>query len=89
VTDFTSVDETIRRWVARNKLATESQRVLDVQGAYADLYGSEQSNAQVVLIVTETGGHSWPGSKPGRGKNPSSGIVANDLIWDFFLEQVR
>jgi polyhydroxybutyrate depolymerase len=89
VTEFTSVDETIRRWVARNKIETEPQRVLDGQGVYADLYISKLNKAQVELVVTETGGHTWPGGETRRGKNPSRAIVANDLIWDFFLKQGR
>ncbi len=89
VTDFTSVDETIRRWVTRNNAAITPQRVLDVPGAYGDLYTSKQNSAQIEVVVTDTGGHSWPGSKATRGKNPSRAIIANDVIWEFFLRQVR
>ncbi|MEZ5446975.1 MAG: PHB depolymerase family esterase [Gammaproteobacteria bacterium] len=89
VTDFTSVETTIQRWVARNRLDTRPQRVLDVPGAYIDLYTSGRHGAQVALVVTETGGHSWPGGKSVRGKQPSRAIIANDVIWDFFRRQQR
>lgn len=84
ITDFISVEETIRRWVARNHADTVPVRVLDVPGAYADRYTSKENSAAVELVVTETGGHSWPGGQPVRGKVPSRAIIANDVIWDFF-----
>lgn len=84
VTDFISVEETIKRWVARNRANGVPVRVLDVPGAYAELYTSKENAAAVELVVTETGGHSWPGGRTVRGKVPSRAIIANDVIWDFF-----
>jgi polyhydroxybutyrate depolymerase len=89
VTDFTSVEETINRWIVRNGAGKTPRRVLEVPGAYGDLYTSKHNDAQIELIVTETGGHSWPGGKAVRGKKPSRAIIANDVIWDFFLKQVK
>lgn len=89
VADFTSVDETVRRWIERNHANPTPRRILDVPGAYADLYTSDRNNAQVELVVTETGGHSWPGGKAVRGKSPTRAVIANDIIWDFFKAQVR
>lgn len=89
VTDFTSVAETLDRWIVRNRAEKLPQRVLEVPGAYADRYTSTKNNAQIELVVTETGGHSWPGGKAVRGKQPSQAINAVDVIWDFFLRQVR
>jgi polyhydroxybutyrate depolymerase len=89
VTDFTSVKETINRWVIRNNADKVPERILTVPGAYADLYKSEHNNTQIELVVTETGGHSWPGGKPVRGKTPSRAIIANDLIWEFFMKQAQ
>lgn len=100
--DFTSVPETIKLWVERDRLNPTPKRVLTVPGAYADLYTttsllsstgaiSNQNKAQVELVVTETGGHSWPGSPdiPNRDKYPSRAVKANDLIWDFFKVQTK
>lgn len=89
VTDFTSVAETIRRWVSRNKSESTSQLVFSVPGARSDAYKSKYNTSRIELIVTETGGHSWPGGKGRRGKNPSPAIIADDVIWDFFSTQVR
>jgi polyhydroxybutyrate depolymerase len=89
VTDFTSVADTLHRWIVRNGAERTPQRVLEVPGAYIDLYTSKQNDAQIALVVTETGGHSWPGGKSVRGKKPSQAIIADDVIWDFFMKQVR
>ncbi len=89
VTDFTSVPETIDRWIFRNRAEKMPQRILEVSGAQGDRYRSKHNHAQIELVVTETGGHSWPGGKSVRGKTPSMAIGANDLIWDFFMQQVR
>lgn len=89
VADFTSVRETIRRWIVRDDADAQPRRVLEVPGAYADLFTSQSNDAQIELVVTETGGHSWPGSLPVRGKSPSRAIDANDVIWDFFMRQPR
>lgn len=89
VADFTSVDETVRRWVERNGADTTPRRVLEVPGAYGDLYASKKNNAQIELVVTETGGHSWPGGRAVRGKSPSRAINADDVIWDFFNAQKK
>jgi polyhydroxybutyrate depolymerase len=89
VTDFTSVAETIRRWVSRNTSESTSQLVFNVPGAHSDVYHSKYNTSRIELIVTDTGGHSWPGGKGRRGKNPSPAIIADDVIWDFFSTQVR
>lgn len=91
VTQFTSIPETISRWVKRNSCNPTPKRVLDKPGAYCDLYSQCKDNVEVELCVTETGGHSWPGgTKPRQGKSkiePSTAISANDVMWDFFNRQ--
>lgn len=91
VTDFTSVPETISRWVKRNRCNANPHRVLDVDGAYCDLYAPCAGNTTVKLCVTKKGGHSWAGGeKPGGlkqlSKEPTSkAISANDMMWNFFM----
>lgn len=88
VADFVSVPETISRWVARDQCKGSPSRVLNVKGAYCDLYESCAGGAKIQLCVTEDGGHSWPGgTKPaGRAKRPpSNAISADDIMWDFFM----
>lgn len=89
VTEFTSVPETINRWIVRNNTEKTPRRIMDVPGAYADLYTSKQNPVQIELVVTDKGGHSWPGGKNTRGKKTSQAIVAKDIIWEFFMRQVR
>jgi polyhydroxybutyrate depolymerase len=84
VTDFTSVPASISKWVKLNECSASSQRVLDKQGAYCNLYSSCRDGAGVQLCVTDTGGHSWPGGSKSRGESPSQALSANDAMWEFF-----
>ena len=49
-------------------------------------YGNGKEGAEVVLIVIEEGGHTWPGEKPPVGfiGKSAKNISANDLMWEFF-----
>lgn len=88
VTDFTSVPETIARWVRRDQCATPPRRVLEHPGAYCERYTGCRGGASVQLCVTERGGHSWPGadaSRPGQAA-PSQALDANGVIWRFFQD---
>lgn len=82
-TEFNSVTNTINKWVDFNGCPKTSKRVLDINGAYCDLYSPCKNGTEVKLCVTETGGHSWPGGEKPRGGAPSKAIIANDIIWDF------
>lgn len=85
VTDFTSVADTVSKWVRLNGCTTTPRRIVETTGAYCDVYSPCQDKAAVQLCVTETGGHSWPGGrKPRGGEPPSRAISANDVMWDFF-----
>lgn len=84
VTDFTSVPETVHRWVQRNGCAAAPVRVLERPGAACELYAPCRGGARVQLCVTDTGGHSWPGGGAVRGKAPSAALSANDAMWAFF-----
>ena len=85
--DFVPVPDTIQKWVRINACKTTPQRVLEVKGAYCDVYAQCQNNTQVKLCVTETGGHSWPGGTKIRGDAAgSTAIKANDIIWQFYEE---
>lgn len=88
VAPFTSVPETIARWVQRNQCKAEPERVLDkpgADGAHCERHTGCAGGATVELCVTETGGHSWPGGGANfAGRHPSAAISANDLMWDFF-----
>lgn len=88
VTSFTSVPESVSRWVKRNGCSPTPKRVLDKPGAYCERYAQCQGQAEVELCVTENGAHSWPGAAKWRSSEPpSKAIVANDVMWDFFMQQ--
>lgn len=85
VSDFVSVPATIAKWVKLDHAGT-AQRVLTVPGAWCDLHKAGPGGAAVKLCVTDSGAHSWPGGEKDRGETPSTAIIANDLMWEFFRD---
>jgi len=88
---FTSVPETVSRWVRRDQCTAPAQRTLDLPDAYCEAYGGCAGGVSVQLCVTDTGGHSWPGAASvRRGKAAASqALDANDVIWRFFEQAAR
>lgn len=84
VADFTSVPNTIAKWVKLDGCSPTPRRVLEKPGAYCDAYSSCKEGVQVELCVTASGGHSWPGAEKTRGAPSSKAISANEVMWDFF-----
>ena len=93
-TDFYSVQHSIDAWVTANgcdKTPTTT-RLVDRQddGTTAKLlrYGSGKQDSEVVLVIIEGGGHTWPGREPRmRSLGVSTrDLSANDMMWDFFQQ---
>jgi polyhydroxybutyrate depolymerase len=90
VTDFTSVPQTVARWVERDRCDATTTRTLqpagDGGGAYCEAHQHCAGDAEVQLCVTATGGHSWPGAVSVRsGQSAASqALSANDEMWRFF-----
>ncbi len=86
---FTSVPDTISKWVSIDKSGEAPQRVLNKPGAYCDLYADGLDGTQVKLCVTRTGGHSWPGGQKPRAASDAASTTfsATDVIWSFFSSQ--
>lgn len=84
VTDFTSVADTVSKWIRLNGCSATPRRILEKVGAYCEVYSQCLGDVQVQLCVTEVGDHSWPGAKKTRGEPASQTISANDIMWDFF-----
>lgn len=85
ITEYSSVPNTVLKWVDFNGCNKTPKRVLETEGAYCDLYAPCKNNTKVKLCVTETGAHSWPGGEKVRGSESNSkAISANDIMWDFF-----
>lgn len=88
---FRSVDDSIQTWCALNgcRESPESD-VLSREGDELKVtrttYSGGRDGSEVILIVVEGGGHTWPGRPtPARflGKTARN-ISADDLIWEFF-----
>jgi polyhydroxybutyrate depolymerase len=85
-----SVEDSIQTWVKLND-CDDNSKATDVLSKPGDdlkvtrtSYGLGKNDADVVLVVVEGGGHTWPGRKPRfRGKSALN-VSANDLIWEFF-----
>ena len=85
------VEESIQTWVKLN--GCEEKPKTDTLSKDGDemkvtrkTYGGGKEGAEVVLIVIEEGGHTWPGMTPPAafmGKSAMN-ISANDLMWEFF-----
>jgi polyhydroxybutyrate depolymerase len=89
---FRSVEYSIRAWVEANGcppepvITKEPDNADDGMTVERRSYGPGKDGAEVVLVVVEGGGHTWPGRDPPYrflGKSTKD-ISANDLIWEFF-----
>lgn len=85
------VEESVQTWVKLNGCAAEPKTDTlskdgDAMTVNRRTYGGGKDGAEVVLIVIEGGGHTWPGMKPMVGfiGKSATNISANDLMWEFF-----
>lgn len=88
---FTGVEESVQTRVKLNgcnhRPKTETiSRVGDEMKATRTTYGGGKGGSEVVLVMIEGGGHTWPGQKPPVGFIGKSALnlSANDLMWEFF-----
>lgn len=84
ITEFTSVPATVDAWVRRNGCSVPPRRVLDRPGARCELHAPCRGDGRVQLCVTDTGGHSWPGTAASGRRSPSGALEGTDVIWAFF-----
>jgi len=91
-TDFFSVPDSIAAWVAADgcdptPVTTALPDTAD-DGTTGTLttYGQGKDGSEVVLIVIEGGGHTWPGrdSRLALLGKSTKDISANDVMWEFF-----
>jgi polyhydroxybutyrate depolymerase len=88
---FHSVDQSIKAWVKANGCDDSPKiEVLSTNGDELSVtrktYGPGKHGTEVVLVVIDGGGHTWPGKiSPAKilGKSALN-ISANDLMWKFF-----
>jgi polyhydroxybutyrate depolymerase len=93
-TDFYSVDHSINAWVDANE-CKKNPRTTQLPDREKDgttvkqvRYEFGKEGAEVVLVVIEGGGHTWPGNEPRmRSLGVSTrDISANDMMWEFFQQ---
>lgn len=90
------VEESVRTWVKLNGCgetpeADTISKAGDETTVTRKTYRNGKNGAEVVLVVVEGGGHTWPGRPPPVsfiGKS-SKTVSANDLIWEFFEKHKR
>lgn len=87
-----SVEHTIQTWTQANGCVAEPviedlpDRANDGTHVVRKTYPGGCGGSELVLVVVEGGGHTWPGRDPGTkllGKSTRN-VSANDLIWTFF-----
>ncbi len=89
---FRSVEQTIQSWLDANACPTQprveflSDHVGDGTIVWRKTYGPGRDGAEVVMVIVEGGGHTWPGRPPFPTQLGVStmNISANDWIWEFF-----
>lgn len=88
-----SVEQSIRAWVRADGCAEEPavetlpDRARDGTRVVRKTYGDGHAGSEVVLVVVEGGGHTWPG-RDLRSKvlgKATMNVSANGLVWDFFV----
>ena len=85
VTDFTSVADSVARWVGHDACQAAPRTVLSQSGASCVEHDGCQGGSRVRLCVTDTGGHSWPGGQKARGGRGSDALSATDEMTRFFF----
>jgi poly(3-hydroxybutyrate) depolymerase len=97
VTEFRSVEHTIKAWVKVNGCQPEPKveplpdKAVDGMKSTRKTWSGGRDGSEVVLIEIEGGGHTWPGMEPiTKMLGPSTkDISANDLMWGFFQKHPR
>lgn len=85
------VEESVQTWVKLNgcdeKPKTDTlSKDGDEMKVTRTTYGNGKDGSEVVLVVIEGGGHTWPGREPPVGfiGKSAKNVSANDLMWEFF-----
>lgn len=90
------VEDSIQTWVKLNGCEEQAKvetisKAGDEMKVTRKIYASGKEGAEVVLVVIDEGGHTWPGQQPPVsfvGKSARN-ISANDLMWEFFQRHKR
>lgn len=85
VTDFTSVADSVARWVKHDACQGTPRTALNQAGVQCEEHDGCQGGSRVRLCVTDTGGHAWPGGQKARGGRGSDALSATDEMTRFFF----
>ncbi len=90
------VEESVQTWVKLNGCdekpkADTISKDSDEMKVTRKTYSGGKDGAEVVLVVIEEGGHTWPGQQPPVGfiGKSATKVSANDLMWEFFQKHKR
>lgn len=89
-----SVEDSVRTWVRANGCDEEPaiealpDRAGDGTRVVRKAYRNGRDGSEVVLVIVEGGGHTWPGRdlKLKALGRTTKNVMANDLMWGFFAE---
>lgn len=86
VAAYTSMDQTVALWARRDACTGPAETVLERPGVRCWRHAPCAGGTQVQACLTDTGGHTWPGSLVARRGEPppSTALDANDAMWQFF-----
>jgi polyhydroxybutyrate depolymerase len=85
----------LQSWVAHNGCSTEPVKTETRGNAVITYYGGCKEGSEIVSVVLEDGGHTWPGGKMVVSEvSMKTGPVNHDIssvvmIWDFFKRHVK
>lgn len=84
--NFPSISSVLAVWSVNN--GCNPTPAITEKAGYTLKEWKDCNNAAIHYYLTNDGGHSWPGGKPGwsGGDNPSQAIDANDLMLAFFSQ---
>lgn len=91
VTEFTSLNSTINKWLSFSDFKYKKETILQNSEVTCEKYITIKKQ-HIQVCITEDGAHSWPGAKERRGTRligrdkptTSTSINANDEMWKFF-----
>jgi polyhydroxybutyrate depolymerase len=85
------VEDSVQTWVKLNGCGPKPKADTlskdgDEMKVTRTTYGGGKDGSEVVLVVIEGGGHTWPGMTPPAGfmGKSAKNVSANDLMWEFF-----
>lgn len=83
---FPPVEDGLNTWIKNNGCPSTAKTVTNFANYTLTKWTNCGNNSSIEFYFTNDGGHSWPGGLHSRAAadEPSTAIIANDLIWDFF-----